>query len=222
MVLSAFIVRAAILAEVETANYIFGYGSLINSESRAATAGMPTPSIPVRVAASLGFVRTWNFHAPSGFTALGLRPVKSGEAGIPINGVIYRVEGAMEAFDEREEGYDRLEVTRDKIEALFESALPPASAKIWVYVPQPARPGQPGPQLPSRDYPLSQSYIDVCLDGALEYNEAFAQEFLRTTEGWSAYWLNDRLLPRRPWVYQKSYKAVDRSLDSHSPSHTRR
>lgn len=56
--------------------FIFGYGSLINSASRHSSAGKTIPAIPVRISAAFGYIRTWNDRSASGFTALGLR--KSG------------------------------------------------------------------------------------------------------------------------------------------------
>ena len=37
--------------------FIFGYGSLINSASRNSTAGKTVPAIPVRVSAAFGYIR---------------------------------------------------------------------------------------------------------------------------------------------------------------------
>jgi hypothetical protein len=39
--------------------FIFGYGSLINSASRNSTAGKTVPAIPVRVSAAFGYIRAW-------------------------------------------------------------------------------------------------------------------------------------------------------------------
>jgi len=100
-------------------NFIFGYGSLINSGSREATAGEPIHAIPVRVSAAFGYIRCWNDRSPSGFTALGLRRPQPGENAMTINGVVYPVAGDnMAAFDARETGYIRVEVPPDEIEAL--------------------------------------------------------------------------------------------------------
>src|SRR5215471_20453669 len=99
--------------------FIFGYGSLINSQSRNSTAAVPIPAIPVRVSAAFGYVRSWSDRSPSGFTALGLRRPFEGEAPMTINGVIYPVAGNdMSAFDQREKGYVRVEVPRALIEAV--------------------------------------------------------------------------------------------------------
>ena len=91
--------------------FIFGYGSLINTASRNSTASAPIPAIPVRVSAAFGYIRTWNDRSPSGFTALGLRKPRTGESASTINGVLYPVDGDdMSKFDAREEGYARVEI----------------------------------------------------------------------------------------------------------------
>jgi hypothetical protein len=46
-----------------------------------------------------------------------------------------------------------------------------------------------------------ESYIDVVVEGALDYGQEFARELLETTSDWSNCWLNDRELARRPWVH---------------------
>ena len=195
--------------------FLFGYGSLINSASRNATAATPIPAIPVRVSAAFGYRRAWNSRSPSGFTALGLRKAGPGEAGNTINGVLYPVAGDdMSKFDEREVGYARVEVKLTDIEALGWQRLP-ESGHVWVYVPALAG-NAPGEGLPGPDpeFPLLQSYIDVVVEGGLEYGTDYAREILETTDGWSRYWLNDRELGRRPWVHDPKAAAVDRLLMS--------
>src|SRR4051794_18968267 len=82
--------------------FIFGYGSLINTQSRNSTATGPIPAVPVRVSAAFGYIRTWSDRSPSGFTALGLRKPGPNEQATTINGVLYPVEGAdMAKFDAR-------------------------------------------------------------------------------------------------------------------------
>ena len=196
-------------------NFIVGYGSLINSASRNSTAAAAIPAIPVRVLASFGYIRTWNHPSQFFFTALGLRKAKPGESGVTINGVLYEAAGAdMSKFDEREQGYTRLEVPASQIEAAGWQRLP-ASGHIWIYVPVRADGhGVPGEGLPEPnvDYPLLQSYIDVVVEGALEYDADFAREVLDTTEGWSPFWLNDRELARRPLVHDPLAAKVDALL----------
>lgn len=195
--------------------FIFGYGSLINTASR--NASLPGPgtvaAIPVRIAASFGLVRTWNARSMSGFTALGLRRPRPGEAASTINGVIYPVEGEdLAAFDAREVGYVRAEVGRGEMEAVSWQGLPGAG-RVWLYVPTQSEsdPGDGG--APSADFPLLQSYVDVVVEGALEYGEDYARELIETTFDWSPVWLNDRPLGRRPWVFNKQAGAIDRLLN---------
>lgn len=195
--------------------FIFGYGSLINSESRNATAGRPILAIPVRVSAAFGYVRSWTIRSQSGFTALGLRKLGPGEDGTTINGVLYPVQGNdIDAYDAREEGYVRVRVPLDQIEALSWLRLP-EQGNVWAYVP--VRAGQePGAELlpPNSEFPVLQSYLDVVLEGGLEYGTEFAQEIVATTKDWSKYWLNDRQMARRPWVFDKRAAAVDKLLTS--------
>jgi hypothetical protein len=198
--------------------YIFGYGSLINTASRNSTATTPIPAIPVRVSQEFGYIRTWNDRSPSGFTALGLRKPNPGEAGQTINGVLYPVEGSdMSKFDAREEGYARVEVPLSQIEAVGWQRIP-ETGHVWVYVPvrstEQGGSGVPGKGLPAADasFPLLESYIDVVVEGGLEYGQDYAREILETTDGWNQYWLNDRELARRPWVHDAKAAAVDALL----------
>jgi hypothetical protein len=67
---------------------------------------------------------------------------------------------------------------------------------------------------------MVQSYVDICINGCLELEalyrrakeEAFTEEFIRTTSGWNAYWVNDRLYPRRPFIYAPNATAIDKAL----------
>lgn len=201
-------------------HFIFGYGSLINTESRNATAVKPIPAIPARISASFGYTRAWVFNCPCGFTALGLREPRDGESANTINGVLYPVEGDdMTAFDQREAGYKRVEVPLQFVEALSWQQLP-EHGKIWIYVSEgtDGQPGGKGLEGPTSQLPLLQSYIDVVLRGGLEYGEDFARELIETTADWSDNWLDDRELPRRPWVFTKDASKIDRLLQSTTPA----
>jgi hypothetical protein len=124
----------------EPTQFIFGYGSLINSSSRNATASQPIVAIPARLSASFGYVRGWTIRSPSGFTALGLRRLGAGENGMSINGVLYPVQGNdMAAFDAREEGYQRVDVPLDKIEAVSWQRLPEQGKSGCISLPFPGR-----------------------------------------------------------------------------------
>ena len=202
--------------------FIFGYGSLINTPSRNATAGKSVSAIPVRVSAAFGYVRSWSDRSRTGFTALGLRRPVEGEAPMTINGVIYPVGDDMSAFDQREKGYVRVEVPLALIEAVSWQPLP-AQGTVWVYVPK-AEGKAPGEGLPLPDerHPLVESYIDIVIEGGLEYGPEFAREILETTRDWSPYWLNDRTLARRPWVFDKQFATVDALLETSAPCFAQR
>jgi hypothetical protein len=181
-------------------NFIIGYGSLINAVSRGSTAGATIPAIPVRVAAAFGYIRSWNSRADA-FTALGLRSPHPGESAITINGVLYPVKDAeLQEYDGREKNYRRVEVPLSQIEAVSWQRLP-ETGHLWIYVPR--DPGTQGTAVDGSaaadaDHPLLQSYIDVVIEGGLEYGDDFAKEIIETSDGWSGFWLNDRELARRP------------------------
>ena len=199
-------------------DFIFGYGSLINTVSRNSTSSAPLPAIPVRVSSGFGYVRTWNDRSPSSFTALGLRKLRDGEPGRTINGILYPVDGVdMSKFDAREKGYMRVEVPLSQIYEVGWQRKP-LSGHVWTYIPvlsvEQSGAGIPGVGLPEPDamFPLLQSYIDVVVEGALEYGPEYARELVETTDGWSRFWLNDRELARRPWVHDRASDAVDTIL----------
>lgn len=162
-------------------NYVFGYGSLINPESRARTGySGATALVLVR-----GFQRSWNFVYPKGrMTALGVIPLEKATA----NGVLVEIpEAELPLFDQREGGYKRVAVSRADVTGLNGQQIP--DGLFWLYVP--ASPG-----FPSADCPICQSYIDVVLKGCLELGESFAAEFVRTTTNWEYPWIDDRSAPR--------------------------
>ncbi|MCH8888498.1 MAG: gamma-glutamylcyclotransferase [SAR324 cluster bacterium] len=195
--------------ETQTVNFIFGFGSLINSRSRFQTNPGSKDAVPVKISSAFGYLRCWNFHgATSLLTALGVRELSENEMGRSINGIIYPADGEdMSLCDEREEGYLRVELPWEYVEPLSWFALPdPSQTRLWMYVPELSQP-------PSREYPILQSYIDVCLSGCLEFGEDFAREFLETTFEWSPFWINDRVLARRPWIHCPNYAEIDRLLE---------
>ncbi len=185
-------------------NYIFGYGSLVNAESRAASFNCMQSVVAARISAEFGYKRVWNYKGP-GFTALGLQKTDSP---MSINGIIYSVHADdMSVWDQREKYYNRIELPWTFVESVDWMNLP-KDGKLWVYIPK-------AHYLASPSHPLIQSYIDICVTGFLDYGEAFAVEFLQTTDNWSMYWLNDRLVARRPWVHFKPHTRVDNLLEQY-------
>jgi cation transport regulator ChaC len=162
-------------------HYVFGYGSLINSDSRART-GSSGVAIPAR---ATGFQRAWNFvDREAGMTALG---VVSREESV-TNGTLVSIRAAdLPLFDHREVGYTRTKLDRARVVGLNGQEAPDGS--IWIYLPN-----EPG--FPSNDNPIAKSYVDVVLAGCLELGESFAAEFVRTTTNWDYPWVDDRSTPR--------------------------
>ena len=197
---------------------VFGYGSIVNNDSRASTLGTAhRPAAAARLLPSYGFTRSWCFTAVTGFTALGLAPCVG--CSTPVNGVLFPVNADQLALlDAREGGYTRQRVGREHLQVL----PPPAGAspldvvdthhEVWVYVPRSEHCAPP-----SVEHPIVQSYVDVCITGCLAWGgEAFASEFIATTVGWSPYFLNDVPASRRPWLHRgPQYAVVDALLLSH-------
>ena len=90
-------------------DFIFGYGSIINEASLRSTLGADQQVVAavVELSSAAGYVREWNFRAPSGFTAVGLRADRA--AATDLCGVAFEVASAaaLGRLDARESGYDR-------------------------------------------------------------------------------------------------------------------
>ncbi|MEP9377597.1 gamma-glutamylcyclotransferase family protein [Aquabacter sp. CN5-332] len=196
----------------EPVDFIFGYGSLINTPSREGTGRPGIPTLPARLSPDFGHVRSWCARSRSGFTALGLRPRAAGEEGGSINGVVFPVDaGLLPRFDRREGNYNRVPVSAEHIETVSWQRLPERGT-IWVYVPKSLSDPSATPLLPDAEHPIVQSYVDLVLQGALEYGGTFASELIATTADWGRYWLNDREYARRPWMAIKEAGRIDELL----------
>ncbi len=194
--------------------FLIGYGSLIDADSRAGTAGARLEAVPMRVSADFGWRRVWNLVAGSGFTALGLEAGRTDAAAETINGVLFPVDApTLAKFDRREAGYDRVLVPNALIQSLSWMRLPEAGM-VWIYVPKPGA----RTSVPDAGHPIVQSYVDLVLSGALAYGEPFAREVVETTFGWDSFWLNDRPFARRPWSANPSAGTIDRLLATTPPA----
>jgi hypothetical protein len=52
--------------------------------------------------------------------------------------------------------------------------------------------------------------------------ENYADNCVGQTVGWNYSWINDRLIPRRPWVYQPYAIKVDQLIKKHLPTELER
>lgn len=162
-------------------DWIVGFGSLLLPESVSRTVGddlVPDSARAVRVK---GFSRAWGVRGPT-FTALSSH--RSPQA--HLNGLLFRVrdEAALAKLDAREVRYNRTLVPWENVE------LYPCHGHLdkgwsghdrcWIYIAQlDAIPPEEG------GAPLIQSYMDVCVAGALRISERFAEEFVAETWKWT-------------------------------------
>ncbi|CAL8113509.1 unnamed protein product [Orchesella dallaii] len=208
------------LGDPQRDQYIVGYGSLIKTSSKNRTYKNTGENMPVLIT---GYSREWNCKGVSASlstTYLGIVPRRNGT----LNGVIFKIPNsdALEAYDERELFYCREEVEKEKISLLVSLNQTPAklpSGQFWIYVTKPQYTAFPTPE-----YPLVQSYVDTFLSGCLEIQakhslENFADDCIRTTEGWNHPWINDRIFPRRPFVHEPDAGKIDKLISKHLPKH---
>ncbi|SIS41023.1 gamma-glutamylcyclotransferase family protein [Neptunomonas antarctica] len=166
-------------------HFIFGYGSLINSLSRAVT-GESGKVLAVRIC---GYERSWSVMSVD-FGMSSVAVVQ--REGAYCNGVLVEVpESEIPHFDRREQGYQRSLIERHQIETYQEIDLPEGT--LWIYHAHEIVP-------PTQACPIALSYADVILAGCIEHGHDFAAEFIALTKGWECPALNDRDAPRYPRV----------------------
>ncbi len=198
--------------------HIVGYGSLMETASKRRTAPNTGANLPVRVA---GYERQWNTRGTLvGFstTYLGVLPRDGGE----MVAALYRVFDAndIRATDDREAFYCREPVGPDQVRML-DGSRAPTTGQIWIYV---NKPDAVFP--PDERFPIVQSYVDIFLTGCFELQAKvvvedldFAARCIDTTRGWSSHWVNDRLYPRRPFIYQPNASKIDALLHRKLPEY---
>lgn len=193
--------------------YVVGYGSLMQDSSRARTAPHAGPARPVMVK---GYQRGWFSRSQShGLSTTYLGAVA--DVTSSLNAVLYQIDAKeLAAFDRRERGYCRAAVLPSAVK-LLTSGEKPSNGQIWIYE---VRPGEAAEA--DEDHPVAQSYVDIFLDGCIEQEErfhlsGFATQCVRTTYGWSASWVNDRIYPRRPSAFQPRATQIDQLLADELP-----
>lgn len=195
-------------------DYIFGYGSLIEDASRERTTASARYAFPVVVK---GIVRGWWARGgSSGLTTTYLGALEDDNA--TCNGVIYAVtEEELAETDARETaGYKRCLIQPQNITMLDGRNTPP-EGNIWVYVNQFSR-AEIRDNIPTAQFPMVQSYLDICVNGCLEVEAryptaaGFTKEFLTKTAEWNRFWVNDRSQPRRAFAAQPAAEGIDEAL----------
>ncbi len=190
-------------------NYIFGYGSLMDTGNRSLTLPETREVLPVQVQ---GFERSWNVVSIlRSFTVLGVMP----SLGAYCTGIIFPVsEVELRKLDLREQKYDRVEIEAKNIKRSGAFQKLYQDGKIWTYIPEES-------QAVTSQYPIAQSYLDIVLRGSLEFGEDYARNFIRTTQDWSEYWVDDREEPkaRRIMRNKELEQRIDRLLEEEIPDY---
>jgi hypothetical protein len=195
--------------------YVVGYGSLMQDESRQRTAPHAGPVHPVEVS---GYRRAWIARGdPVGFSTTFLGVTK--DAASHLNAVVYQVDADdLRATDQRESSYCRMAVPASAVASLEKMPFEMGAGQAWIYANPPSTIATP-----SVEFPIVQSYVDIFVSGCLEQEqkfgvEGFARECLATTHEWSGHWVNDRLYPRRPFIYQPMARQIDQLLSLQVPA----
>ncbi|MDX2345474.1 MAG: gamma-glutamylcyclotransferase family protein [Legionella sp.] len=192
--------------------YIVGYGSLIDEQSKKRTDASAEDNIPALIK---GYQRSWSAHGNlPGVNATYLSVFEDSSA--MFNGVIYRLSNPkqIQQYDKREVIYCRKELSADRLK--LSTTAVPDQKQVWIYI------STQEPQAPSADYPIVQSYLDVFIRGCIQIEEKFslkhfAKDCINSTEQWSEYWINDRIFPRRPFLYEPYASRIDALLKEAVP-----
>lgn len=177
-------------------HWIFGYGSLICSDSRART-GLTGEALPV---IAQGFERHWSVAVS--YAELSVLGVRKAAPDAEVGGVLFALDdAAFRNFDARELEYERVQLSPDQIRPLA-TGQPLPTGDFWVYLPAPA----------SSPHPIAQSYLDVTLRGCLAIGEAFAEHFLHHTHSWKPR-LNDRDNPLYPRPLKPEHRTALPEID---------
>lgn len=194
--------------------YIIGYGSLIDDASKNRTDPLAGKSIPVLVK---GCQRIWAGHGDlPGLNATFLSAVKNNKAS--LNGVVYPLDNpqAIVSYDKREGIYCRRLINATNLVLLSQSTLP-THKQVWIYILK-----AEANQSPTQEFPIVQSYVDIFLRGCIQVEEKykikdFARNCIINTQNWPGYWINDRIFPRRPSLYEPFAVQIDALLKSTIP-----
>ena len=197
-------------------NYIFGYGSLISSESRRYTGkGNIGKAIPVMLSKKAGYIRKWVCKKSTKGRRSFLGLEKSKDA-TNIYGVLCPILKCIENFDKREKGYKRITIKINKknkklLRPLLKNKLPSGSFNLHIYTVKNSLP-------PSKKCPITQQYLDVILKGCLEFSKKFAVHFLKNTKNWQhsnkVFWINNRneKYKEKYKIKNINHKSIDKIL----------
>ena len=189
-------------------NYIIGYGSLMERESRIITNPQAHRVEPVLVK---GFQRVWGQNGGNYKTTF-LTLIEKKDA--KLNAVFYSVniENLLKT-DQRERSYCRIKVDEKNLD-FYGRKVNSKDVNFWIYAATPDR-----LKKPSATHPIVQSYVDIFINGCLQTEEefklqGFAKDCVQLTSDWSEQWVNDRLHARRPFAIKNAVK-IDQLLSQY-------
>jgi len=203
-----------------SAQYMIGYGSLMQNASKSRTYPNTGDSIPVTIH---GFSRKWNAQGASvGFstTFLGIEADPSAS----FNAVVFKlpttaadVQATLDSYDARETWYCRQKVKVNDVKFFNSNLTADQNGEYWIYVNKPEFTAKP-----NEEYPIVQSYVDIFVSGCLEIEDkyalaGYAAACIDTTVGWNKNWMNDRIYPRRPFLYEPKASRIDKILAAQVP-----
>ena len=161
----------------------FGFGSLVNKHT------LRTSYVDIVPATLKGWRRHWQTSVVEVDRDIALLSIHR-DMDCDIRGmVVIDREDNLPAVDERERGYDRVEITASDLILSHNFDLP---ERLYVYVGQ-----EDGNNREKGD--LLQSYLDAVLQGFhLEYGEEGVRHFVETTIGFERNIVTDRHAPQYP------------------------
>lgn len=210
---SSFAVNCHPQINPQLPQYIVGYGSLIDEQSKIITDPTAQESFPVLIK---GYKRSWSAHGDlPGLNTTFLSIIEDKLSS--VNGIIYKLSNPehIQQYDRREMAYCRKEINDAQIKIY--SATLPDQRQVWIYS-SVKNTNEP----PTHDFPIVQSYVDTFIRGCIQIEEKFkmndfAKDCIKSTGQWSVHWENDRIFPRRPSLHEPYARKIDTLLKEMLP-----